>query len=201
MRSNFHVFPDSVSVTNTYLIEQIQRGNEALFSLAYQQYHARVYFYFLKKTKSESTGADLVQTTFIKCWRFREQLNPEISFSLQLFRIAKTTFIDMLRQKAKERLVSLEAFASVNDIVDEPAAIHPYLDQVKATLDKISPVRSKIIRFRLEGLTNPEIAQHLGISKKTVENQLNKAVKEIRCHLTSSPSIAVPFFLFCLLYK
>ncbi|HTF27688.1 MAG TPA: RNA polymerase sigma factor [Flavitalea sp.] len=190
-----------MSTTDTYLIAQIQKSNEAIFTLAYQQYHARLYFYFLKKTQSESTGADLVKTTFIKCWRFREQLNPEISFSLQLFRIAKTTFIDLLRQKARERLVSLEACNSVNDIVDEPAATHPYLDQVKATLDKISPERSKIIQFRLQGLTNPEIAQHLGISKKTVENQLNKAVKEIRCHLTSSPGIAVLFFLFCLLYK
>jgi DNA-binding NarL/FixJ family response regulator len=41
-------------------------------------------------------------------------------------------------------------------------------------------MQRKIVAFRLEGMTNKEIAGQMAISKKTVENQVNRAIKEIR---------------------
>ncbi|HMF71273.1 MAG TPA: sigma-70 family RNA polymerase sigma factor [Flavitalea sp.] len=199
--TNFAPFSDkdNVSVMDVYLIEGIQRNDEAIFSTVYKQYEARLYFYFRRNAQSGATSANLVQTTFIKCWNYRKHLSQDIALSHQLFRIAKTTLIDLLRQKANDRLVSLEGCTSVMDIPDAPASSHYRLDEVNATLDKISPERSKIIKFRLKGLTNKEIAEQLGISKKTVENQLNKAVKEIRIHIASATNIAFPFLILFLL--
>ncbi|MDH7460008.1 sigma-70 family RNA polymerase sigma factor [Chitinophagaceae bacterium 26-R-25] len=183
-----------------YLIEGIQENNQTIFSTVFKQYHAKLYFYFLEKSGSSITSSELVQTTFIKCWNHRHGLNLEMALSAQLFRIAKTTFIDHLREKARERIVSIEVESINEDLTDPIADIHPLLDEVEASLNKISPQRSTIVKFRLEGFSNQEIADQLGISKKTVENQLNKAVKEIRSLVHSTADLSFPLFLFCLLY-
>jgi len=41
-------------------------------------------------------------------------------------------------------------------------------------------MQRRIVAFRLEGMTNKEIAGQMAISKKTVENQVNRAIREIR---------------------
>jgi RNA polymerase sigma-70 factor (ECF subfamily) len=185
---------------DTYLIEGIQENNQTIFSAVFKQYHAKLYYYFLEKTGSSAASRELVQTTFIKCWNHRYRLDRNLALSIQLFRIAKTTFVDLMREKARERIVSIEVEKINEDLTDSTVDVHPLLDEVEASLSKISPQRSTIVKFRLEGFSNQEIADQLGISKKTVENQLNKAVKEIRSLVRSTADFSFPLFLFCLLY-
>ncbi|HWV64213.1 RNA polymerase sigma factor [Chitinophaga sp.] len=162
------------------LIKEVQENSEAAFTTVYNQYHAKLYYYFLGKTRSEAISADLVQTTFLKLWNYRNHLNLEIALSYQIFRIAKTTLIDLFRQSAKERLLSLEDYAAIDNIPETTPVSSSFVEEIKVTLHKIPPQRSRIMELRLSGWTNQEIADQLGISKRTVESQLNKAIKEIR---------------------
>ena len=184
-----------------YLIEGIRENNQTIFATVFKQYHAKLYFYFLEKTGSATTSRELVQTTFIKCWNHRHKLNRDMALSPQLFRIAKTTFVDALREKARERIVSVEVEKINEDVTDPVEHAHPLRDKVEATLHKISPQRSIIVKFRLDGFSNQEIADELGISKKTVENQLNRAVKDIRSLVHSAADLSFPLFLLFLLYS
>ena len=178
-----------------YLIEGIQQNNEQVFSEIYHRYHAKLYYYFLSKMQEHDVCADLVQTTFIKCWNYRHYFTTDISFSQQIFRIAKTTLIDLIRKEAKERLVRLEECTSILNLAITDSPVSSRLDEVVATLDQIPPERRRIIQFRLEGLTNTEIAEQLGISKKTVENQINKAIKEIRLQVSSFSDMSLLWVL------
>ena len=49
---------------------------------------------------------------------------------------------------------------------------------------------------RLEGLTNPKISEKLGLSIRTVENQIYRATKYLKENLKDEYNLA----LFCLLY-
>lgn len=164
------------------LINSIRAGDELAFRQAYDLFHEKLYTWFLLKTKSAEVSKELVQLTFIKLWRFRSKLNTSLSLSRQLFRIAKTTLIDILRSHASGRTVPLQAVEQAN--IPEAAATLPVedhqLNTVLESLVHLPPMRRRIIRFRLEGLSNKEIADSLSISKKTVENQLNRAIREIR---------------------
>lgn len=163
------------------LITDIRSGCEKAFLLGYRQYHEKLYFYFLQKTRSEDVSEELVQLSYIKLWQYRENLNTQLPFSQQLFRIAKTTLIDVLRKKAANRLVSIDNVTRF-DVADEeakPQAEH-HLDLVQECLYHLPPVQRQIVAYRLEGMSNKEIAGHLSISKKTVENQVNRAIREIK---------------------
>jgi len=79
-------------------VYQIRSGNELVFQQVFNEYHGKLYFYILKKTNSEYMAEEVVQLSFIKLWNTRENLNEEFSISTQLFRIAKTTLIDLVRK-------------------------------------------------------------------------------------------------------
>lgn len=164
------------------LINSICAGDELTFRHVYDVFHEKLYAWFLLKTKSADISKELVQLTFIKLWRFRSNLNATLPLSRQLFRIARTSLIDILRSHAANRTVPLQVIEHdelTSAILPLPTEDHQ-LDSVLESLAHLPPMRRRIIRFRLEGLSNKEIADSLSISKKTVENQLNRAIHEIR---------------------
>jgi RNA polymerase sigma factor (sigma-70 family) len=167
--------------TDLVMITDIRSGCEKAFLLVYRQFHEKLYFYFLQKTRSEEVSEELVQLTYIKLWQYRQNLNDQLPISQQIFRIAKTTLIDVLRKKAANRLVSFDN-VSQPDVVEEETTLHKeeQVALVQESLCHLPPMQRKIVAFRLEGMTNKEIAGQMAISKKTVENQVNKAIKEIR---------------------
>ena len=171
----------SAKNTDLVLITDIRSGCEKAFLLVYRQFHEKLYFYFLQKTRSEEVSEELVQLTYIKLWQYRQNLNVQLPISPQLFRIAKTTLIDVLRKKAANRRVSIDNVSQL-DVVDEETTVHDehQVALVQESLSHLPPMQRKIVAFRLEGMTNKEIAGQMAISKKTVENQVNRAIREIR---------------------
>jgi RNA polymerase sigma-70 factor (ECF subfamily) len=167
--------------TDLVMITDIRADCEQAFLSAYNQYHQKLYFYFRSKTRSQHLSEELVQLTFIKLWQYRSHLNPQLPFSQQLFRIAKTTLIDLLRQKAANRLVPLHNIGHT-EVADEATLVHDnhQLQLVQESLAYLPPMQQQIVAFRLNGLSNKEIASTLCISKKTVENQVNRAIREIK---------------------
>lgn len=153
----------------------------AVFEEVYYQFHEKLYYYFLKRTADADIAEELVQLTFIKLWRYRSHLNESLPLSQQLFRIAGTTLIDVLRRKAQERALLVNA-PQLPEIVDPAGALHERetLNQVNRAMDHLPPERKKIFRYRIQGFTNQEIALGLSLSLKTVENQVNRAIKQIR---------------------
>jgi RNA polymerase sigma-70 factor (ECF subfamily) len=183
-----------MSALNTDLVKvsDIRSGCEKAFLLVYRQFHEKLYFYFLQKTRSEDVSEELVQLTYIKLWQYRQNLNLQLPLSQQLFRIAKTTLIDVLRKKAANRLVSIDTLSHI-DVADE--LNEPHAEQqvalVQESLYHLPPMQRKIVAFRLEGLSNKEIAGQMAISKKTVENQVNRAIREIKKKAKISPILLI----------
>jgi len=178
-------------------IADIKHGNEDTFKRVYDIYHPKLFYFFLKNTRSEDITLELIQETFIKLWRFRSNLDEDMPISRQIFRIARTTLIDILRKKAKERKVfvsvSQEAKEEVENTHTESYS-HQYLDKIKCLIAQLPAGQKKIVEYKMEGLSNSEIADQLSISKKTVENQVNKAFQMIR------NKAEIPVFLLILLF-
>ena len=164
------------------LLHALKNGSDAAFAELYEDFHRPLYHFFLKKLRSSAMAEDLVQETFIKLWRFRASLDASLSLSLQLFRIARTVGVDALRKAARSRVVAMAA-ADLEPLggFDAPVEVLPDSGLVQA-LSILTPQCRRIIEQRLQGFSNQEISANLSISKKTVENQINKAFQEFRRH-------------------
>src|SRR5215475_2008540 len=78
--------------------KDLKDGDESCFRRVFEQYHQKLYFFILHKTRSEYIAEEVVQMAFTKLWQCRQTLKEEYTISTQLFRIATTILIDFLRK-------------------------------------------------------------------------------------------------------
>ncbi|PUZ21710.1 RNA polymerase sigma factor [Chitinophaga parva] len=165
----------------------LKLGYEGIFEEVYHAFHERLYAYFLKHTRSPELSAELVQQVFIRLWQHRARLSETHTLSEQLFRIAKTTFIDMLRKEKYQRQL-MDAYAQTLDTPASTPGHHADIEkQLHREMDKMPPVRKKVFWLsRVEGLSHKEISEQLSIAPKTVEAHISKALKQLRKALVSA---------------
>ena len=168
-------------LTNT--IAAIKEGDALIFSQLFEEYHQKVYFFTLSKTHSPFLAEETTQLTFIKLWHYRASLDETMPISRQIFRIAKTTCIDLLRKEAvKAKLVQAgqQQATPVHSITDHFDA-KELQQQLAQAVQKMPPVRRKVFELsRYEFKSHKEIAQMLSLSVKTVENHIALAIKQLR---------------------
>lgn len=163
-------------------VTAIRSGNEKVFTGLYHRYHPKLYSYFYKKTQSPYLSEELVQLAFIKLWNSRHTLKEELPLDLQLFRVAKTALIDLLRKEAAARRRT-EMLSSEQD---ENPSYYPHTamdaaETLQTAMNNLPPVRRKILLLsREQGLSHREIADSLRITPKAVENQLARALKQLK---------------------
>lgn len=134
-----------------------------------------------KRLDSTSDAADLVQDTFVRVIKARRALDIREPRQY-LSTVAKGLVIDLFRRRALEQSY-LEALAS------PPACDHPSeedqaivletLMEIDRMLDSLGDkVRQTFILSQFEGLTYPQIAERLGVSVRTVNNHMAKAMEQ-----------------------
>nr|WP_262713797.1 RNA polymerase sigma factor [Pseudobacter ginsenosidimutans] len=126
------------------MIQQIQSGNIQSFEKVYQQYHSKLYYYVLRHCHSTYLSEETVQLTFIKMWENRKDLSLQYDIAIQLFRIARSTMIDLLRKERTANRYLLHAVDDISDIQEAgPTDYKEDLKQVEALIEDLSPVRKK----------------------------------------------------------
>jgi len=156
--------------------------NQAFFETIYFKNYDRLYTAFLKKTRSDIIAQELTQLAFVKVWEYRHSYSFDLSPELQLNRKAKLVYIDWLRKEAYQRKLAkkMQAFS----IAETPAKNLEISDALHAAIDQLPPVRKKVFTLAyVEGFSQKEIAESLGISVKTVDAHIQKALKQLRKNL------------------
>ena len=167
-------------------IADIKNGDEAVFTRLFHDYYAKVYHYFLKKTRSPYMAREIAQLTFIKLWRFRHTLSEQHSLEVQLFRIAAGSLIDYLRKESTRRKNALLLARDLSaDRQEDAGGLLETSDYLDVLAEALSPVRKKVfILSRVHGHSHREIADKLSISVKTVEDHMMKAMRHLRSILS-----------------
>lgn len=164
-------------------IEALKRSDETTFKKIFFDYHQKIYFYIVAKTRSNYLAEEVTQLTFIKLWNYRSSISANMPLSGQLFRIAITTLIDLLRKNSSQsKMFNATAFEArfVNNVPHtiEAKELQSKLD---SELKKMPPMRRKVFQLsRFERKSHREISQMLSVSEKTVENHISLAIKQLR---------------------
>ncbi|MBW8684674.1 RNA polymerase sigma factor [Chitinophaga rhizophila] len=160
------------------MIGAIKKGDHFAYEQAFLQLRSRLYGFFLRKTHCSEDARDLVQITFLKLWQYRHTLDENYTIEQHLFSISRTVFIDYLRrQQTAEK--SRHMFMSDNVCyIPEDFDLR---QKVYAVLDGMPCMRKKVFELhRFHGLSYAEIASHLSITVKSVDNHVAKAVRLIK---------------------
>lgn len=168
-------------------ISELKGNNEAVFRDIFNEYQYPLYRFLYQKIDSEFYAKEVVQLTFIKLWKYRQQLDPDLDISIQLFRIARTTLIDEIRklQTRERHYYNYGASPAGKSIPDESTTHLISYRETKAKLfrliNMLPPKRREVFKLsRIHCHTNNEIASMLSISPKTVEHHLTHALRFMR---------------------
>ncbi len=169
-------------------VKELKDGNEFYFKQVFEQYHQKLYFFILNKTKSEYITEEVVQMAFTKLWQCRQTLQEEYTISTQLFRIATTTLIDYLRKyNNKEAITGRLDGVNIEKGVDstnEKMSGAELQKRISEAVNDLPPVRKQVFEMsREQGMSYREIAETLSVSSRTVETHIYKALKQIKKHI------------------
>ena len=183
------------------LFRQIAGGDEAAFRKLFHQYHCLLRPFVVKLTKSDFAAEEVLQEVFLKIWLYREKLACVEDPKAYIIRIVSNESINYLRLLVKDHRL----FEAMRQL---PAAAYSSPEQalayreterlIQEAVDQLPAGCQQIYRLsRDENKRIPEIASSLNLSDSTVKNQLVKALKIIRLHITR----ATPLLLTCLLSR
>ncbi|MDB5000372.1 MAG: polymerase sigma-70 factor [Mucilaginibacter sp.] len=181
------------------LINLLQQGKLGAFREIYTRYWKQLYADAYKRLKNKEMAEEIVQEVFTSLWHKRGALNITQTLGGYLFTSVSNLVIDqyrknLVRARYKEsfKLVYSETDNSTEDAILVKELEHTIENEVNSLPDKC---RSVFELSRVEHKTNKEIACELGISEKTVEHHITKALKHIRLGLGNYLSIIVILLL------
>lgn len=154
------------------------------FEGIFRQHYERLCSYAYTFLKDEASSEDIVQEVFIKIWEQRQDLIGSDQLKFYLFTAVRNNCLTTIAKNKKSAVVELgeeDAFDEINlkmEVVDSSA--DPKILLAKA-IEQLPPkCREVFMLSRLSGQTYQQIADSLGISVKTVENQIGKAIKILK---------------------
>lgn len=167
----------------TTRLKALREGDEKAFEKIYLNYYKKTLYFITGLVNSEDDAKELTQEVFIKLWTSRETLDPERSVHSYMYTIARNAAFNFLKHKLVE-INYMNEYAAQNietETSDEILFAKEMALLIEMSVSKMPAQRRKIYQMsRKEGLSNEEIATRLQISKKTVENQLSLALRELK---------------------
>ncbi len=178
------------------IIEALQCGDTFVFREVFETYHRKLYQNIFSKTRSAYLAEEVVQLTFIKFWEYRSRISQEYALSTQLYRIAATTLVDMLRKQYaddKKLKARIAAGVPISEAAGKMVDEKDFQATLRRAMEVLPGVRRRAFEMnKLEGMTYREIAAALSISEKAVENHIYKATRQVRALLAND---YFPFFV------
>lgn len=166
-------------------IDGIQDGNERAFENMFRAYYSRLCRFAAEYVDSEHRARDLVQDVFLRIWERRAEWTVQRSLKAYLYRAVRNRALNAMRRRdtrheAKEDLKHTTERRTRGTAVE---AVHAgVLSEEVETAIQALPERRRtaFLLHRRHGLTYKEIASAMGITPKTVENQIGRALKALR---------------------
>jgi len=170
----------SKKISDADLAHRIKFGEKDAYQELFERYAPKIYHFSLSYLKNEADAEELVQDVFLKVWEKREILDASQNVKAYIFKIAVNTIYDFIRRKNIES--AFNDFAKVNFNKSSNDTWDTVIfEEMQTTLNELvaqmPEQRRRVFRLsKIKGLSNDEIAQKLNLSKRTVENQLYRAI-------------------------
>ena len=170
------------------LLERLRDSDQEAFRILFEQYQPVLFRYVLHTLHEVDDAHDVVQETFVRVWDHRASLKPELPLLALLFRVSRNLVRDRAKHQAVRKRLEPYVPPSLHASAEDPEeALHGSV--LKERINEI--VRTKLpakcrevfLLSRVEGMSNVEISEKLGITIKTVENQITRGLKILRREL------------------
>ncbi len=167
-------------------LARMRSGDPSGFEHLFREYGQQLINFARRYVADTPIAENLVQDVFLKIWENRAQLDPQLKVRTYLYSAVRNQALRHLRHKKVED----QAAAHLKESPPGQPDPHDHLSEkelaaaIQAAIAEL-PEKCRLIfnLSRIDRLTYTEIAEIQGISVKTVETQMGRALKFLRKRL------------------
>lgn len=166
------------------LIQLMEKNDGKAFEEFFNMLYPRFYRYAFLYLKSDVLCEEVISDVFLKLWNIRHKLNEIKQLEFYLFRSVKNQALTYIKRNLNHP-VEITSYIQSNLIeYREPENLLIAAELAETIENAVSMLPDKcqaIFRMvREDGLSYKQVATLLDISPKTVDNQMNIALKRMR---------------------
>ncbi len=177
-----------------------QQGDLKSFDELFYQFYPPVLYFAMKLTGSRESAEEIVMDSFKKLWTRRESFETKSAIKAWLFITTKNACFNYLHAQKRRTEIKNEYQQVVVRMQDDENSGYNKLKEhvifrLYEEINNLPAQRRAIMKLRLEGNTNPQIARILNISVFTVRNQIALAFKNLKVSLLNLEQLVCVFLL------
>lgn len=176
--------PISTAFDNEAIIQLLAKRDENAFEQVFKTYYKKLHAYVCTILKEEAFAEEIVQQVFFKLWERAGNITISGSVAAYLYRAVHNESLNHIKhQKVKANHQLHVAYSMKDHATAAPKTLQAkeLEKKIQDTLNELPEQCRTIFQMsRFEEMKYREIADTLGLSVKTVENQVSKALKILR---------------------
>lgn len=162
------------------LARLLVRGDEDALAEAFALHGARTYRRALRVLRDPALAEDATQEAFLELWRHPRRFDPaRASLATWLCVLAHRRAVDIARREARRALVEPEhALPPDSYSSEELLLLRLERRAVQTALGRLTPRHRRVLELAYYGgLTQPQLAERLGLPLGTVKSQTFEALR------------------------
>jgi RNA polymerase sigma factor (sigma-70 family) len=158
-------------------VDGFRAGDPAAVRAVVRAYGGLVFAVAVRVLGDRSLAEDAAQQAFVQAWKAASHFDPSRELGPWLATIARRAAIDLQRREAtRTRLARVDEPTVVVQSVPESAERAYDVWAVREAVDGLPAEEREVVRLQhLEGLTQVEVAERLGIPLGTVKSRAHRA--------------------------
>ena len=169
----------------------VQTGDQQAYTRLLDRHLNRVHAYVFRMTGNRADAEDIAQETFLRVWHRARTFKPgRVRFTTWLHRVAHNLCVDAFRKQRVTVDTELDAMADGAPAADELSAVEERRKAVHAGIAALPErQRSALVLCQLQGRSNREAAEIIGVSVDALESLIARARRTLKTRLARHMSL------------
>lgn len=166
-------------------LAQLKCGDHQTFSRLFNLYHRDLVLYAGRYLPDLETCEDIVQDVFLKIWYIRDRLEISVPLRVYLISAVRNSCLNEIKHRRIIYDTTIDSLTWMPERVEEEAVFYSELhEQFQQALQQLPELYRQAFEMnRFQNKKYQEIADMLGVSKRTIEVRIGKALAFLRNHL------------------
>jgi RNA polymerase sigma-70 factor, ECF subfamily len=166
------------------IVKRAKEGDDDSFATLFEMYYLPIWRHLYRMVGNEEDARDLAAEAFTRAWYRLPRIHEEKNFRQWLYKIATNVALDFLREKRAQKRGPQPAVSLSEDCANVHTA--RFEDQVedqeliKLALEEVAPKPRACFLLYEEGLSQEEIAEIMGMRKKSIATYISIAREQFR---------------------